>query len=129
MNIDTTFGVHRCAWEVLASLQSLHLSSPHFVRVTPWYNGRERGFVFQAGRDSVLNIAVFEHRNSDGICALRWETPYYGMNPPTIASDGHLAYPNDDKFGDIAHSEEHDGADDMAAWIYEQFKEHMEDTP
>jgi hypothetical protein len=53
---------------------------PEFDR---WHNCREQGYVVQyrhGGRQ--LNIAFFEHRNSDSICAVEWEQTT--INPPTI---------------------------------------------
>lgn len=56
------------------------------VRAAPWYNGRERGIVFymQDVKGEQLNIAVYEHRNSDQICALMWVKTY--INPPSLAT-------------------------------------------
>jgi hypothetical protein len=55
------------------------------VRVARWENCREQGYVLMLntkdGRRQ-LNIAFFEHRNSDNICAVKWEQ--WTMNSPTI---------------------------------------------
>lgn len=52
-------------------------------KIARWENCREQGYVLMlraGGR--VLNIAFFEHRNSDSICAIKWEQ--WGINSPTI---------------------------------------------
>lgn len=56
-----------------------------WVRIQPWYNCRETGFVFQllTQDKGVLNIAVFEHRNSDELCAWRWKSEYPKDQPTT----------------------------------------------
>ena len=59
------------------------------IRIRPWYNGRETGFVFQysaswVGTGPWLNIAVFEHRNYDGVCAWMWVSQFHN-DQPTIA--------------------------------------------
>lgn len=54
--------------------------------VNSWHNGRERGYVISLngfGYSKRMNIAFFEHRNSDSICAVMFET-YANINPPTI---------------------------------------------
>lgn len=97
----------------------------------PWYNGRERGIVIQMARDfsaPVLNIAFFEHRNSDSICALEWvRDGGFGLNPPTIESDGKLAYPTDDKF-DVAKSVGWLQCGEMARWVYSRMEAHYKAT-
>jgi hypothetical protein len=92
------------------------------VNIAEWHNGRERGYVvmFTNPKREQLNIAFFEHRNSDEICALAWVQST--INPPTIESA---------KFGDIykdkydvSHSVGVGQAKDMADWIYEQLCVH-----
>lgn len=96
---DLTFGLNS---QALAVLQILAQTEPHFAEYDkennhykvsfntyPWYNGRERGIVISMYPDSLggsakhLYIAVFEHRNSDQICCLRWETNLQYLNAPT----------------------------------------------
>jgi hypothetical protein len=61
-----------------------------------------------------LNIAFFEHRNSDDICAIEWEQ--ITINAPTIdsAEFGGM-YKN--KF-DVSQSFRYGEAIKMAEWIY-----------
>ena len=45
------------------------------VSVARWENCREQGYVVSLrseDRSKQLNIAFFEHRNSDAICAIKW---------------------------------------------------------
>lgn len=91
------------------------------VKAAPWYNGRERGIVFYM-RDPAfkhqLNIAVYEHRNSDSICALRWENTTF--NPPILADIPEGVYQNKwDTAMDFSYGE----ASNMANWVYEQFSD------
>lgn len=93
------------------------------VDIAGWYNGRERGYVimFKNNDREQLNIAFFEHRNSDDICALKWIQST--LNPPTIESA---------KFGedlykdkcDVSKSVGFGGAAEMADWIMEQLSSH-----
>lgn len=88
-------------------------------RVAPWYNGRERGIViYMSNRNHTdqINIAVYEHRNSDNICALMWRQ-YTGINPPSLAT-----LPEDvfkDKW-DVTQSWSYNKAVDAASWVVEQ---------
>lgn len=121
---DLTLGLHYNAWAVLHMLAGREADLPDEWRIStaPWYNGRERGFTFTLSNyKKTLHIAVFEHRNSDSICALRWEVELPGMNPPSMATDGAKAYPTDHKYDDIAHSVRYDEAGHIAAWVEGQF--------
>jgi hypothetical protein len=92
------------------------------VNLAEWHNGRERGYVvmFTNPKREQLNIAFFEHRNSDRICALAWVQNT--LNPPTIetAKFGDLYK---DKY-DVSHSANVGEAMAMADWIYEQLCAH-----
>lgn len=53
--------------------------------VNPWFNGRERGYVISLRSPDFreqINIAFYEHRNSDSVCAIKFEGT--NINPPTI---------------------------------------------
>ena len=93
------------------------------VHIAEWYNERERGYVlmFTNADQKQLNIAFFEHRNSDDICALVWEQST--INPPTIdtAEFSGLLYKN--KYG-VSHSVSVGKAMEMADWIMEQLEAH-----
>lgn len=55
------------------------------IKVARWENCREQGYVISLrskNRSKQLNIAFFEHRNTDKICAVKWNQ--LTMNSPTI---------------------------------------------
>ena len=87
-------------------------------QVSRWQNCREQGYVItmRGGKGRQINIAFFEHRNSDDICAIKWEQTT--INAPTIENaDFKDVY--SDKY-DVSHRVEVGLAQDMADWIYEQ---------
>lgn len=134
MNLaDSTFGIGGQARAVLALLESHNRSTSGIdviqrVETSPWYNGREQGVLFSFGAHTgpVLRIAVFEHRNSDSLCALMWRDDTWGMNPPTIESHQKKAYPTDNKW-DVAKSVEWGKIGEMVHWILDQFDEFVSD--
>ena len=85
--------------------------------VARWSNGREQGYVISLENyhEKQINIAFFEHRNSDNICAVEWEQIIY--NSPTIdnADFG-------DKYQDksnVSKTVEYGEDIKMAEWIVE----------
>lgn len=71
-----------------------------------------------AGKIKQLNIAFFEHRNSDDICAVKWEqVSINGINMDN-AQFGE-AYKT--KY-DVSHSVGHGECRAMADWITKQFE-------
>lgn len=124
---DFTFGVNNQAIAVLHMLDR----EPDFadyndgfyqvtIRTRPWYNGRESGFVLSMHKDykTTLHIAVFEHRNSDNICALEWTTEHpYCNHPLEDANIFDKAYGGRDKYG-VDHSVSYGEAGKMANWVY-----------
>jgi hypothetical protein len=88
-------------------------------RVAPWYNGRERGIViYMTNRDysDQINIAVYEHRNSDNICAVVWHQLTY-INPPCLATLPEDVFKHQ---WDVAESWSYYKAVDAAGWVVEQ---------
>lgn len=91
-------------------------------QVARWENCREQGYVvslnFQYKR--WLRIAFFEHRNSDAICAIRWEQGNL-INSPTIdtARFGEQCYK--DKW-DVSKEVSPGRADEMAEWIQRELE-------
>lgn len=90
------------------------------INVARWENLREQGYVLfmrTKNLDKQLNIAFFEHRHSDAICAVKWEQ--ITLNSPNIDSA---------VFGDI-YKDKYDTSFDvgygeikkMAQWIVRQF--------
>jgi hypothetical protein len=131
--VDFSFGIDKQALAVLHMLDR----EPDFAdyengfyqvrtETRPWYNGRERGFVLSMSPDLIgvaptVHIAVFEHRNHDGICALRWETAQMYFNHPLEDPEiFEKAYgPGKGKW-DVAFSVNYGEAGKMATWVYEQ---------
>lgn len=89
------------------------------IGVARWENCREQGYVLMltVGREQ-LNIAFFEHRNVDSLCAIKWEE--WTMNSPTVdtANFGDKYSDKYDTTFDVNHGE----AMKMAEWMLEQFK-------
>lgn len=99
----------------------LYKADTHVAR---WQNCREQGYVvmLRDKQHNQLNIAFFEHRNSDGICAIVWKENT--INSPTIET----AKFDDiykDKY-DVNHSVSHGQYQEMAEWIATQLKNHYE---
>lgn len=92
------------------------------IEVARWHNCREQGYVAKLySKDCAkqLNIIWFEHRNSDSICALKWEE--FTINFPTIDSE-ELAKVYTDKW--VSHkSVEHGNIVEMGEWISKTFNE------
>jgi len=90
------------------------------IEVARWENCREQGYVLMLSTKDYskqLNIAFFEHRNSDQICAIKWEQRT--MNAPTIetAEFGGQCY--EDKW-DTSHEVKYNEHYKMAEWIEEE---------
>lgn len=123
--IESNFGINWQALAVLANLQSRDglessWSGERYnarVESAPWYNGRERGVVFYLRHPSgrQVNLAVFEHRVGDHICAAEWEGVTF--NPPVI---------NDlpDSFDGADWSEDwpHGSIVEAADWVYKRLE-------
>lgn len=91
-------------------------------KVERWENCREQGYVivFLVGYHSPqLNIAFFEHRNSDSICALKWEQNT--INTPTIDTLDAKGQVYKNKW-DVSKSVEVGEYDAMADWIMESLE-------
>lgn len=111
-------GANCQARAVLAMVQGLLYidSEGTTVYVSRWLNAREQGYVISLRTPDYakqINIAFFEHRNSDTICAVVWEQ--FTINSPTI---------HDAQFGDV-YKDKYDVSFqtgfgeilDMARWI------------
>jgi hypothetical protein len=127
MLVDPNFDIGAQALAVMSYFNSHDGIEPSWengryraeVKAAPWYNGRERGIVFYmrtASYKNQLNIAVYEHRNTDTICALRWQGNTF--NPPTLADIPAGTY--QDKW-DTAKDFGYGQAQEMAQWLYNEF--------
>ena len=92
------------------------------VKVARWENCREQGYVVSLRSKDYgkqLNIAFFEHRNSDSIHAVKWEQNT--LNSPTIdtAKFGDIYKDKYDTSFDVSYHK----APEMAQWIADQLEE------
>ena len=92
----------------------------------PWYNGRERGIVITMRPNwpmgPCLHIAFFEHRNTDSICTLKWETDSgYWNHPLEDREIFEKAYQSGDKY-DVAASFEYGSVGECSQWIFNEFR-------
>ena len=90
------------------------------INVARWENCREQGYVLSLRSENCrrqFNMAFFEHRNSDNICAIQWEQ--LTMNSPTIdtAEFGEQCYSNK---WDVSHEFSYKEHYQMAECIQEQ---------
>jgi len=129
--IDRNFGINYQAMAVLSYLEGME---PDFAdyengykvnfKTVPWYNGRESGFCVsmqeQLYKGNWIHIAVFEHRNSDSICALVWETKTsYWNHPLEDENIFDAAYKGTSKY-DVAFSVSPGEIGAMADFVYAQ---------
>lgn len=107
-----------------ATLMLLQAGECYGATVARWENCREQGYVVSClnDRHEQLNIAFFEHRNSDDICAVAWSQ--LTMNAPTIdtAIFGDVYKTK----WDVSHSVGFGQFREMADWIKDQIREHSE---
>lgn len=93
-----------------------------------WENHREQGYIISLKSkyyQRQLNIAFFEHRNSDNICAVKWEQ----LAIDTITIDNA-------KFGEGIYTDKYDVSKyvnygqivEMAVWIENQFQNFWNET-
>lgn len=92
------------------------------IKVARWENCREQGYVVSLinKKREQLNIAFFEHRNSDSICAIKWQQE--SINTLTI-DNAEFGDVYKDKY-DTSHSVEYGKAYEMAKWIIKELTEH-----
>ncbi len=87
--------------------------------IARWENCREQGYIVSMRSKTghkQINIAFFEHRNSDSICAIEWEQA--SINSLTIdTAKFQGVYKN--KY-DVSHSENYGECLKMATWIWDR---------
>lgn len=122
-------GASAQARAVLAMVQNLIIDSSWDDRyfrykaepsVARWENCREQGYVISLYSESFkqLNIAFFQHRNSDVICAIRWEEST--INSPNIESANFNEQVYSDKW-DVTFEANYGEILKMANWIEKEF--------
>lgn len=100
------------------------------ARVGRWENCREQGYVISIkggiGLEQV-NIAFFEHRNSDVICAIKWHQST--INTPTIDVAENIDFNGEvyqeDKY-DVSRSVGFGKVKEMAEWIVDELEKYVE---
>jgi hypothetical protein len=94
-------------------------------RVSRWENGREQGYVVWLRVPSYtgpqLNIAFFEHRNSNEICAVEFEASTW--NSPRL-DDIPESHPYHNSKWAASHTVRYNQAYEMADWITERLTAH-----
>ena len=96
--------------------QGRYLAEPKVAR---WENCREQGYIIRLRSKDYqkqLNIIFFEHRNSDSLCAVKWEQ--VSMNSITI-QNADFGNVYKDKY-DVSHSVPYGQVSEMATWIHDQ---------
>lgn len=98
------------------------------IKVARWENCREQGYVvFMRSADykRQINIAFFEHRNSDSICAVKWEQVTGNASPTIESADFGDVYK--DKY-DTSHAVSYNQHYDMAKWIKGELEKFWKET-
>ena len=118
--VDISLGVSAQAWAVADLLLEYDVPDNQEFSTSTWYNGRERGLVFSVCYvgENALHVAVFQHRNSDDLCAVKWHAPP-SINPPTLEESMPLAYPEDDK-SKVSYSVPYGHISEMTDWVKDQ---------
>lgn len=96
--------------------RKMYIAEPKIGR---WENCREQGYIVSLRSKNYseqINIAFFEHRNSDSICAVKWEQ--YSVNPLTI-DNAEFGEIYKDKY-DVSYETEYGEIVEMAGWIERQ---------
>lgn len=125
----------RCYLQVLGTFEKemWHSVRQTHVQAEPyifnWYNGREHGYVVTLKSWDLrrqLNVAFYEHRIGDNICALVWEQNL-GIKAPTI-DNAQLSeeYMND--HSRVTHSVPYGKPREMAKWIYDTLEDFWNET-
>lgn len=96
------------------------------IKVARWENCREQGYVLtliapydSKNKHKQLNIAFFQHRNSDSNHAIRWVQDV-SINTPTI-DNAQFGDVYKDKY-DTSHSTSYNEIYEMSVWIQNELK-------
>ena len=137
---DTSLGIGVQAQAVLQYLSDMepdfatYKDGDYDVRLTtrPWYNGREKGICISmlplVQPDHMvpyfgircIHIAIFEHRNSDHIVGLTWETesPYWNGPQDDFNQALKLAYGEDGDKSTADGEFDYGDAGKCAQWVH-----------
>jgi len=91
------------------------------IQIARWENCREQGYVLSLRTGDFrkqLNIAFYEHRNVDSLCAVQWEQAT--LNSPTLdtADFGEVFK---DKYDTSFDANKHCEVKPMAEWMLKEF--------
>ena len=86
--INTTMNMNAQAYALMHFLSTQEPHTARYqdgkyqinIRCVPYMNCRERGFVLEIRQtygDEPVCLAFFEHRNSDALCCIRWQSAQY----------------------------------------------------
>ena len=96
--------------------RNCYTATPNIAR---WENCREQGYVISMQcANNQINIAFFEHRNSDSICAVMWNQ--YSINSITIET-AEFGDVYQTKF-DVSFEVGYGKVVEMADWIWENLE-------
>lgn len=93
------------------------------IKIARWENCREQGYIvyLRNEKHNQLNIAFFEHRNSDELCAVKWIQS--SVNSLTIETADFNKKVYKDKY-DISVSFSYNQAYELAEWIFNELTKH-----
>ena len=97
------------------------------IEVARWENCREQGYIISLinKKGEQINIAFFEHRNSESICALRWlQSSINSITIETAQFNGD-AYKDDNKYN-VSKSVGYGSFIEMKDWIISELTKHYE---
>lgn len=96
------------------------------IKVARWENGREQGYIVYLinKNNEQLNIAFFEHRNSDNLCAVKWIQN--SINSLTIENADFKNKVYRDKW-DVSVSFNYNQAYELAEWLFNELTKHWKE--
>lgn len=110
-------------FELEADMDTIDKEYIYPIKVARWENCREQGYVvmLKARNGKNINIAFFEHRNTDGISAVKWEQPTYPNSPTIDTALPHMGEYADNKYA-TSFGVSYGNILEMAEWIGEQLQ-------
>lgn len=96
------------------------------IQVARWENYREQGYIVYLinKNNDQLNIAFFEHRNSDNLCAVKWIQN--SINSLTIENADFKNKVYRDKW-DVSVSFKYNQAYELAEWLFNELTKHWKE--
>ena len=96
------------------------------IQVARWENYREQGYIVYLTNknNEQLNIAFFEHRNSDNLCAVKWIQN--SINSLTIENADFKNKVYRDKW-DVSVSFNYNQAYELAEWLFNELTKHWKE--